>query len=184
MAENTRTKAQRELDKVTITEMYLQGSRLSEIASVIGVKYQTIQDILKRLVKEWQTQAIHNIDELKAIELQRINNLEARAWKALEDSDGEVKKVVEKVGSLREAFMNNALDPYDDNRNPNQVNLDVETTTTTEKQVADPRYMKIILDCIKTRCQILGLDVENKDKDEDKVAPVFNIQVINPINPP
>lgn len=182
MAKNTRTKGQREKDKILITKMYLEGHRLSDIASEIGVTYQTIQDVLKRLIKEWQTQAIKNIDELKAVELERINKLEVRAWKALEDSDGKVKKVVEKVGSLREALMNHALDPHADNEDPNKVNLDVETTTTIEKQVADPRYMKIILDCIKTRCQILGIETEDKEKENDKTPPVFTINVINPVN--
>lgn len=180
MAKNTRTKGEREKDKVTITDMYLKGHRLSEIAKEIGVTYQTIQDTLKRLIKEWQTQAIKNIDELKVIELERINKLELRAWKALEDSDGKVKKVVEKVGSVREALMNRALDPYDDNEDPTKVNLDVETTTTIEKQVADPRYMKIILDCIKTRCQILGLEVEEKEKDLDVLPSRININVVMP----
>lgn len=178
MAKNTRTKGEREKDKVTITNMYLEGHRLSEIASVIGVTYQTIQDVLKRLIKEWQTQAIKNIDELKAVELERINKLEVRAWKALEDSDGKVKKVVEKVGSLREALMNHALDS--DYEDPTKVNLDVETTTTVEHQVADPRYMKVILDCIKTRCQILGLDVEDKEKDLDVLPSRININVVMP----
>lgn len=157
MAKNTRTKGQRERDEILITQMYLEGHRLRDIANQIGVTYQTIQTILQRLIKEWQSQAIKNIDQLKVIELERINKLELRAWKALEDSDGEIEKHSEKM----------TINGF-------------ETAVTRENIVADPRYMKIILDCIKTRCQILGIDTEEKEKESQFDPSKITINVVMP----
>lgn len=160
MSKNTRDKAQRALDKITITKMYLEGCRLREIASEIGVTYQNIQYELNKIIQEWQKEAIQNIDQLKSIELQRINNLEARAWQSLEASEGEIVKTSEKSGTITPV-----KHPED------KIVLEGEITTTKEQQTADPRYMRIILDCIKTRCQILGIDVKDKDEDKNNFDP-------------
>lgn len=130
-----------ERDKVNVSSLYLKGRFQAEIAVELGISQSTVSRIIKELVNEWQTERVYNINEAKARELAKIDQVELEAWKAWSRSQEDAVKEVE--GSNHQGAF---------------------SQTSTEGQAGDPRFLSMVIDCIKQRCAILGVEAPKKSE--------------------
>jgi hypothetical protein len=86
MAANTRTPRERELDLVTLAGMYLRGLPQHVCAERLRVSRQQVGYDLAILRKRWQESADTDFAAKVALELARLNHLEAVAWDAWDQS--------------------------------------------------------------------------------------------------
>lgn len=120
-----------------VAALYLQGKWQTEIAQLVGISQQQVSYDLKLLQKRWYQESIADIDQRKAIELQRIDKIECECWEAYERSK-----------QPREVTVTEATKgPYATRK----------ATRRLEGQVGDPRFLERIQKCIDQRCQILGI---------------------------
>lgn len=123
----------------TIADRYFTGRyRQSDIAKELGVSRATVIRDLQTLREEWKAERINDIDEAVAVELKRLERIEAENW----DSWYQSKGVVEKSRSSR------------------KICAGIETVAKqveSHNECGDPRYMNVILACVDKRCQLLGL---------------------------
>jgi hypothetical protein len=82
MAAPKRTDLERERDLATLGKLYLQGLPQQECARRLGVCQQQISYDLKVLQQRWQEAAAADVATKKALELGRVDHLEAVAWEA------------------------------------------------------------------------------------------------------
>jgi len=109
----------------------------------VTVGKTTIHRDMKIIMEEWRADRTEVLDDIVAKELGKLAVVEQEAWTALQLS--------------RQRFQSrtvivDAENADGDNERP------VRITNRTEARTADPRYMKIILDCAERRAKLLGLD--------------------------
>lgn len=118
-----------------VAELYLQGFTQTQIGSQFGVNQSTICFDLKCIRKEWRKSTIRDFDDAKAIELQKIDQLEREAWKAWDRSQKpQQTAVINGQGSGE------------------------RSKKTIVNQYGDPRFLEVVHKCIAQRRAILGLD--------------------------
>ena len=160
-----RKAAQKARDKKRIAEMYLHGSLQEEIAQEVGLDQTTISRIIKELQGDWLRDAGKSIDEAKARELAKVDDLELIYRAAWEASRGEIKTITRKgiAGKAQVAKQGTKAEPAISRQ---------EVTEHIEQAVGDPRYLKGIEWCIEQRCTILGAKAPTRD-----LASILNIDV-------
>jgi hypothetical protein len=100
---------------------------------------------LQELQGRWRAEALADISELRAKELQRIDELEREAWAAWHRGIGERKQTFTKK------------------KGPGARGAGaVEASVRTEDLNGDPRYLQVVRDCQADRRKILGLDAPAK----------------------
>lgn len=133
-----RTPIQRERDLVEIARRYLHGQSQMEIADELELSQPQISRDLKVLQERWQKSALTDLNEAKARELARIDNLEREYWDAWRDSRGErqetaTKQIVGGAGDRKEVSIKKG------------------------KAEGNPDFLTGIQWCIEMRCKILGI---------------------------
>jgi len=141
VAPTTRTKAQIASDRLEVARLYLQGKYQHEIAEVLGVCQQQVSYDLKAIQKQWQDIPSAKLDELKAKELTRIDNLERTYWEAWEKSQ-QPKEITSSA----------------------KVGEKVKVGKRTEQRNGNPAYLSGVQWCIERRCKLLGLDAPTKSE--------------------
>lgn len=130
------TKAEVEARRVTVSEMYLASRSLREIAVTVGVTHPMVLKDLKFIRTQWRSSALHNFDQARNLELSRIDALEAESWNRFTKGIG--RHIIKRKETDAEGK--------------------VKITETVELLNGDPRFLHVIIECIKRRCAILGLD--------------------------
>lgn len=132
-------------DKKIIADYYLHGdSQMAivekmKIAHNIKISQTTVFRDLKAIQQQWKKETNLDIDEIKIVQLKKIDNLEREFWAGWHRS----------YGPTRKKTIKKKTDP---------------DGTTDEKQVqewelaGDPRFLQGVLQCIERRCKILGID--------------------------
>ncbi|MFA5194681.1 MAG: sigma factor-like helix-turn-helix DNA-binding protein [Bacteroidales bacterium] len=139
-----RSKAQAERDRQLISKYYLEGMTQWEIRNKLGISQATVSRDIKLLFRYWRLSSINNIDQLKQIELVRINKLEIEYWNSWDRSKEEFKKK-----SLKQRVIAESKQP-------------IEINSATEDRNGDPRYLAGVQWCITKRCEILGINAPIK----------------------
>ena len=119
-----------------VAELALQGWSQSAIADHLGVSQPTICADVKAIRKEWRESSIRDFDELRLIELQKLDFLEREAWAGWFRSQKPAQAAVvtgDGSGNL--------------------------TKKSMKHQIGDPRYLAVVNHCISQRRAILGLDM-------------------------
>jgi hypothetical protein len=142
MARPKRTPLQRDLDLVKIQGLYFEGKTQAEIAVELQITQQQVSYDLKTLQTRWTQQANAKIDEAKAKELAKLDNLEREYWAAWLDSKKEFR------GTTAERTRGK--------------NFGTKVQIKKERRDGDPRYLDGVMSCIERRCKILGLDAPTK----------------------
>jgi hypothetical protein len=124
--------------------MYLGGLSMGAIAKQLQLSSQTIYADICLAREQWRTRMADAIDKQKQQELAKVDHIESEAWKAWERSIGNAKTTTKHVETGPVAGGKKYV------------------TEKTEKLNGDPRYLAIIADCVKKRCEILGLDSPKK----------------------
>jgi DNA-binding MarR family transcriptional regulator len=148
MTKNTRKKTEITNRRQIVAEKYLRGMFQSQIAEELGVDTATVSRDLKILREEWLQSALVDLNDAKAKELAKIDQLEVTYWSAWERGLGEFKSKTVKGRGASE------------NQKPSLL----EQILKTEDRNGDPRYLAGIQWCINKRCEILGLDAPKENK--------------------
>lgn len=160
MPGSPRNNNEKERDKQIIAEWYLKGYSCRAIALKLSEKvgienylsYRTVSSEIKKLLKEWQTDRIDDINHQKTLELEKLNKLERTYWdaweKSIEDYERKTKKIKGKVGTGSDG---NPLRPSEQ-----------ELYTTEIVSFGNPSYLSGVERCIERRCKILGIDAPQK----------------------
>jgi hypothetical protein len=166
-----RNRAEVERDRKEISELYLQGVSFKRITEIITNKYYPgymnnkdgkrlrlsfVQNDIDAIIKEWKRTAVNNVDMLRAVEIEKINNLEKTYWAAWERS------LQEKSQSTTERA----------------EDLTVRLLARVVKTESDGNssYLAGIQWCIDKRCKLLGLDapVKNEIKNDVRIHIVYD----------
>jgi len=139
-----------------VAKLYLTGLAQFRIAEIVGVTQAQVSYDLKKLAEKWQESALIDINEVKKIELARINNLEREYWESWNKSKQDHKQTV------RKAKGNNKTTTYK------------EQTIKEVYAIGNHRFLQGVQWCIEKRCQIFGLDApkqfENRIATESAVV--------------
>lgn len=141
MSANKRTDFQREENYVQITELYLRGKYQSEIAKILGLSQGMISQDLKVIQRRWRESTTMNLDEAKAKELARLDELEREFWAAWEASK------TERTQARQEK---------------NNAGATVKASMMKEQRDGNPAFLAGVMGCIDRRCKLLGLDAATK----------------------
>ena len=138
--------AQRQLEiaerRRRVADLYPRGCTQWEIARSFGVDQGQVSRDLAHVRSEWLAVAVQDFNEHKSRELARIDAVERTAWEAFERSCKQAsKRTAKKVsgGKARE-----------------------EATLHEQGRDGDPRFLQVVLDCVRRRCLILGLEAPKK----------------------
>lgn len=135
-----RSRAQRQRDLDQISALYLKGWRQVDIAEEIGVTQQQIAYDLKEIHARWRESSVRNLDEAKAMELARLDELEREYWAAWERSKGEKTKA-RQFGKM-------------DADGQRQIERAV---MEKEQLIGNPAFLAGVEKCIDMRCKLLGI---------------------------
>ena len=123
-----------------IAELYLKGWPQYKIAEQVGVTQQQVSNDIRAMSKQWQQSSMVDMNEAKAKELAKIDNLEQEYWTAWEKSKEDFQQKITKAKGTNESVK--AL----------------EKTTKEVVVYGDPRFLAGIQWCIGKRCDIIGID--------------------------
>lgn len=139
--------------RAKVAALYLRGRTQSEIAAELGCSRFLVTKDIRALMADWQRRAEIDIAAHIAVELERINRLEARTWEAYEKSC-----LPKKTTSAR--------------RRTHRIHpslITTESARVVERPEGDPRFLMIIGKCCDLRCKLLGLYY--RDRVEEKTQP-------------
>lgn len=122
-----------------VAEMYLRGAYQSQIAEELGIDQSTVSRDLAELRKEWLERSINHIEQKKANELAKLDQLELTYWDAWERSKLNAETIIERKTPLGHI-----------------------SETKTQGQVGNPAFLAGVMSCINKRCEILGIDAPKK----------------------
>jgi uncharacterized protein YerC len=143
-----------------VSEMYLRGLYMSDIAQAMGVDTATISRDLAELRKEWLERSVNHIDQKKAIELAKLDRLEVTYWEAWERSQRNAEiEITEQIGTRRK------VKPKEGEAEGDAIVPErIRKTKRVEGQTGNPEFLKGVLNCITKRCDILGIDAPKKSE--------------------
>lgn len=129
-------------------ELYLRGNTQADIARMLNVCQQTISNDISACRKEWLANRLLCTEELVAVQLAKIDRVEAAAWDAYDRSKqpGRSKRTKEDVKGA-------------------------EVTRTVEGRDGNPRWAELALRCVRERCELLGLYAARDADPRDANAP-------------
>ena len=131
-----------------VAVLYLQGWSQRRIGQELHCTQSCVSKDLEVLRKQWLETSLRNFDEAKALELAKLDMIEAEAFEGWQRSCQPGVSVKEKAVKIKDSGLPG-----------------VETETTTRHQSGDPNFLKVIQICVDKRCAILGLDAPKKLKD-------------------
>jgi len=130
-----RTTLQKAFDKARLADMYLKGRSQREMIAELEISRSTVQSALKGLQQEWQSTALYDFNEAKALQLAKVDHLEKVAWEGYHLSQQGKTSMTE--------------------MNTNGSSFTSETRSVQPS--GDTKWLDKIQWCIDQRCKILGL---------------------------
>jgi hypothetical protein len=161
-------KARKLNEKQLIVGLYLQGNSMARVIDLAenqgGHRFgmHTVKKYIQEATEEWKERKTEMVDNHKAIELEKINRLEATYWDAWARScEVQTKKTkIKKKGEGERMALSQVRDD--------------------EKQtIGDPRFLSGIQWCTEMRCKILGIEMPQPNVQMNTVNQVNNTTVIN-----
>lgn len=127
-----------------VSRLYLRGLSQERIASEVGASQATVSRDLTAVQAAWQQSALVDIDEARARELARIDELERTYWAEYEASKEErvITSTERTEGKLQQS----------------------KAAVRKEQRQGDPRYLSGVQWCIERRCAILGIDAPKRQE--------------------
>ena len=84
--ETARNEIQKALHRATAVRLHLQGQSQQSIASELGIGVATVNADLAHMRRQWLANTRIDLDNAKAREVAKIDNLEATYWDAYHES--------------------------------------------------------------------------------------------------
>jgi len=132
--------------RAEVAELYLEGMTQAEIADRYDLDRSQIAKDLKAIRQQWLESRLANYNDLVNRELAIIEGIELKAMDAWERSCEDAEIVKTRKEGRRNAY----------------------SETTVKGQAGDSQFLRVILDCCKRRCDLLGLDAPKKIAQTDK----------------
>jgi hypothetical protein len=142
--QHLRKPSEEERDRRNISRLYLQGLCQADIAKELRLSQPTVSREIKLLIDEWRQERVYDINEAKARELAKVDNLELEYWEAWKRSQENAETEIKKSTKIAKDVARQ------------------EIQNKTEGQVGDPRFLAGVQWCIERRCLILGVDAPKK----------------------
>jgi hypothetical protein len=154
--------------RARVAGLYLEGQTQFVIAKEVGVNQSTVSRDLEAIRAEWRGSALRDFGERQAEELARIDKLETEAWAAWHRSKlpSEVTTAERVVDEENTAPAKSVVTADLPAAPPART----KATKRVENRDGDPRFLAVVHDCIKRRCELLGLD-EPKEHNVDVNLP-------------
>ena len=133
-----------------VTALYLKGESQVAIAAALQVTQGTISNDLAAIRKQWVASTVKDFGERQAMELARLDHLEAEAWAAYERSC--VKAVPVDCEDGDSTITLYAVDP--------------------SRRPGDPRFLERVAKCIELRCKITGVIGADTN-----IVPIVNVDI-------
>jgi hypothetical protein len=141
----------------TICQMYLKGYTFNEIAKKVDMHWGVVRDVVDESRKIWIERHNRSLSELTAEQLARIDRVESRAWESYELSRKDYFEKQSSSGS-------------------NDKGTFSSEKQTKRRQAGSAEFLSIILNCVKQRTELLGLD---KRDDDDTMRHNSMLVVVN-----
>lgn len=158
--------------RAQVAELRLQGKPQWVIAQILKVSQVQIHRDLKHLDEEWAKESVVKIDEIKRRELEKLDLLEKTYWegwtRSLRDRGrDEVTTISDKVDAAATATESDAERKAAEEKKAGKV-------TTTKKKVkeksdGDARFLEGVRQCVKQRCEMLGIATPDMRELEKKI---------------
>lgn len=138
MSSSDRTPSQKAKHLADIARLYLQGQSQCAIAVALEIDQSTVSRDLKELRNLWKESAIRDFDEAKALQLAKIDVLEAEYWEAWKRSLTTKETLTNESGEGEKGAW-------------------TKTITRREVMLGNPAYLAGVERCIAERSKLLGL---------------------------
>lgn len=140
-----------------IAGLYKRGYSYREIREEVMARLdlqsyslQTVHKDVTRLLEEWRETRIDNLDHAVQLELERIDELVAEAWRAWEKSKTDYEKVRAKQQGIPSG-------DGDGGGSGDIVTVKMEQSKENVQSCGDPRYLDVIHKNLMERRKLLGL---------------------------
>ncbi len=154
-----RTDQQREVDLIETATLYVKGWRQDQIAKHISesrpysLSSQQIAYDIRSIHERWVHAQLINMDEAKARELSKIDQVESAAWEAWQ------KSLQDDIVTESTRIEDNAAAI----RNPKGTTYTRGKVSKTSKSGGgNYKFLEIVLKCIGERCRVLGVYAPDK----------------------
>lgn len=141
-----------------VSERYLRGMYMAQIADELGVDTATVSRDLSELRKEWLERSINHVDQKKAIELAKLDRLEVTFWEAWERSKENAETHIERS-------------------TPNGHIVEDKSVG----QSGNPAFLEGVLKCITKRCEIIGIDAPKKVEATGKDGEPLTVKIVKDV---
>lgn len=141
-----------------VCKRYLRGEPQYAIAADMGIAGAVVRDIINQSRDVWLERAGRSMAEMKSEQLAKIDRVEFEAWLAYDRSQRSAKE----TQTAEEVDMR----------------VKTKTRTTTRKRDGSADWLRLVLDCVKQRSALLGLD--NPDQGESQQRQGVLVVVQNP----
>lgn len=138
-----RTPIQIERDRLEIAQRYLHGETQAAIGLALNMTRQMVSYDLKAIQEQWRESALLDINEAKARELAKIDELERTYWQAWADSKQEKQITATEKQTGGE-------------------NDKAKASIKKEQRDGNPAFLAGVQWCIERRCKIFGFDAPTK----------------------
>jgi hypothetical protein len=148
-----RTSAQKQVDLLFISELYVKGYTFREIANKLNenlrsrdmpytVTFQQIWSDIKHLLNEWQKDNRETISQHVQRELKKLEKMEVELWEQWEQSKAGKRKTTIKGGEVANG----------------QVTGGKLDNRVTESTLGNPKFLELLLTLSDRRAKLLGYD--------------------------
>lgn len=158
--------------RALVVRLYIQGHFQSEIAIRANVSQATVHRDIKATHARWQKDPLIDLTEAKLRELARINVVEYEAWQGWQRSttaERRTKTITKGILTVKGERGKASFE---------QISPAQQEVQTTERD-GDPRFLAVVLDCVKQRRAILGLDDAVQEDAQADVAVVVKVYADN-----
>jgi len=154
--------------RAKVSELYRKnGWTVYRIAKELGCSVATVSEDMGALIAGWQRMAGTNTAAHVALELDKINLLEAEAWESLR-----LSKLPQRAATAHKSVIpvKNEDGTAAVNNKGQPVTIEESTASANEihRPQGDPRFMMVINQCITRRMKLYGLEGGRVDEVDEK----------------
>ncbi len=144
-----RSDTERQADRRTISELYLQGWNQTDIADKLGIDQSTVSRDIKTLKVEWVKQRNGLVDEFEA-KYRLIYREAFLAWlRSKEDAETTIQEMIENGGELGGDVLNKSR---------------LKSSTRKEEQSGNPALLAQAQAALKAIREMFGVDAPTKQE--------------------
>jgi hypothetical protein len=139
---------ERQFIKARMARLYLQGKPIIEIAHELGISEPTAGTYLREISQAWRESANVDFSLQRAIELEKLDQLEATFWEAWQKSLEDVTKT--------------QLDAEPDASDTGGKMKPRRQRVTRTGSTGNPAFLDGVYKCIDRRIKLLGIDAAER----------------------